>query len=313
MLWAGFKSLFTVTAILCVMLALGISHSPKLLAAWMVLLGVGITFSCIALIFNALAKGYDFFTYYFTLFLTPMMFLSGVFFPREQLPGAVRTVSDWLPLTNAVELVRPHVHGPVARPCRAPRAGAGGLHGRRLLGGAGAHAQALPRLKAMAATPLIPQDLLAIMVRGVSVIVASRDLALRPSVMRAVGSQVAPDGSSITVFVSRRQSRQLVQDVAATGHVAAVFSEPATHRTVQVKATRAILRNADASDAPVLARYLASMEHEIQRVGIAPPMTRAMLAHQLDDLVAISFEPEQAFDQTPGPKAGAPLSGGGSA
>jgi len=107
MLWAGFKALFTVTAILGVMLALDISHSPKLLAAWPVLLGVGITFSCIALIFNALAQGYDFFTYYFTLFLTPMMFLSGVFFPRDQLPAALRELSDWLPLTNAVELVRP--------------------------------------------------------------------------------------------------------------------------------------------------------------------------------------------------------------
>jgi len=107
MLWAAFKSLFTVTAMLGVMLALQISHSPKLLLAWPVLLGVGITFSCLALIANALAKGYDFFTYYFTLLLTPMMFLSGVFFPREQLPPAVRAVSDWLPLTNAVELVRP--------------------------------------------------------------------------------------------------------------------------------------------------------------------------------------------------------------
>ena len=107
MLWAAFKALFTVSAILCVMLALGISHSPKLLVAWPVLLGVGIMFSSIALIFNALAKGYDFFTYYFTLVLTPMMFLSGVFFPREQLPPVVRAISDWLPLTNAVELVRP--------------------------------------------------------------------------------------------------------------------------------------------------------------------------------------------------------------
>jgi lipooligosaccharide transport system permease protein len=107
MLWAGFKAVFTVTAILFVMLALNISHSMKLLAVWPVLLGAGITFSCIALIFNALAQGYDFFTYYFTLFLTPMMFLSGVFFPREQLPGPLRSVSDWLPLTNAVELVRP--------------------------------------------------------------------------------------------------------------------------------------------------------------------------------------------------------------
>jgi len=107
MLWAAFKALFTVTAILGVMLVLGISHSPKLLVAWPVLLGVGITFSCMALIFNALAKGYDFFTYYFTLFLTPMMFLSGIFFPREQLPPLVQAAASWLPLTAAVELVRP--------------------------------------------------------------------------------------------------------------------------------------------------------------------------------------------------------------
>ena len=107
MLWAAFKALFSVTAILLVMMALGISHSWKLLVAWPVLLGVGITFSCMALIFNALAKGYDFFTYYFTLFLTPMMFLSGIFFPREQLPGFVRVIADWLPLSVAVDLVRP--------------------------------------------------------------------------------------------------------------------------------------------------------------------------------------------------------------
>ena len=107
MLWAAFKSLFTVTAILGVMLGLSISHSPKLLVAWPILFGVGITFACIALIFNALAKGYDFFTYYFTLFLTPMMFLSGVFFPLEQLPALVRAVADWLPLSSAVALVRP--------------------------------------------------------------------------------------------------------------------------------------------------------------------------------------------------------------
>ena len=107
MIWAAFKSLFTVTAILGVMLALGITYSPKLLVVWPLLFGVGVTFACIALIFNALAKGYDFFTYYFTLFLTPMMFLSGVFFPLEQLPELVRMVANWLPLSNAVALVRP--------------------------------------------------------------------------------------------------------------------------------------------------------------------------------------------------------------
>ncbi|MCS6810980.1 MAG: ABC transporter permease [Tepidimonas sp.] len=107
MLWAAFKALFAASAILLVMLLLGVSHSPKLLLAWAVLGLTGVTFASLALIFNALAKGYDFFTYYFTLLLTPMMFVSGVFFPREQLPGWVQAVGQALPLTHAVELVRP--------------------------------------------------------------------------------------------------------------------------------------------------------------------------------------------------------------
>ncbi len=107
MLWAGFKALFSVVAILGVMLALGISHSPKLVLVPPILLMAGVTFASMALVFNAKAKGYDFFTYYFAVLLSPMMFLSGVFFPRAQLPAFAQAITDWLPLTAAVELVRP--------------------------------------------------------------------------------------------------------------------------------------------------------------------------------------------------------------
>ena len=106
-LWAAFKSLFTVSIIMVVMLLLGISHEWTQVLAWPVLLLTGVTFACIAMIFTALAKGYDFFTYYFTLFLTPMMFLSGVFFPRDQLPGWVQVIAQWLPLGAAIDIVRP--------------------------------------------------------------------------------------------------------------------------------------------------------------------------------------------------------------
>jgi len=37
---------------------------------------------------------------------TPMMMLSGVFFPLEQLPGAVQLAAALLPLHHGVELVR---------------------------------------------------------------------------------------------------------------------------------------------------------------------------------------------------------------
>jgi hypothetical protein len=156
----------------------------------------------------------------------------------------------------------------------------------------------------------LPADLLAMLARGVSTIVASHDAALRPSLMRAVGSEVAADGSRVTVWLARSQSRQLLQDIASTGQLAVVFSEPSTHRTVQLKARSATQRAALSSDQPLLARYLAAMRRELDGAGydgatIAP----AMLAHRLEDLVAVSFVPEEAFDQTPGPRAGASLGG----
>lgn len=111
MLWAAIKALISVGAILVVIFLLGISRAPSLLLALPVLGFVGITFASIALVFNALAKGYDFFTYYFTLVITPMTFLSGVYFPVEQLPAWLQVVSRVLPLTAAVEIVRPLVLG----------------------------------------------------------------------------------------------------------------------------------------------------------------------------------------------------------
>jgi len=143
--------------------------------------------------------------------------------------------------------------------------------------------------------------------KGVSAIVASRDAALRPSVMRAVGATIAPDGREITVFLARSQSRQLLQDLAASGQIAVVFSSPTSHRTVQVKAGGVTGRPATADDLPLLQRYLASMEWELCTIGYKAELVHSMLAFRLDDLVAISFQPETAFDQTPGPRAGAAL------
>lgn len=152
---------------------------------------------------------------------------------------------------------------------------------------------------------LLPADTLAMMRRGVSVNVGSRDANLRPSLMRAIGSALSEDGHVITVFLVRAQSRQLLQDIAATGRLAVVFSEPSTHRSVQVKASGAQVRNATPGDAAALERYALAMEQEIARVGFAPVMTRAMLAHRIEDVVAVSFTAEEAFEQTPGPRAGA--------
>jgi lipooligosaccharide transport system permease protein len=76
-----------------------------------VLFLTGLCFAGLGLIMTAFAKGYDFFNYYMTLVLTPMFILSGVFYPVSSLPAPLQTAVQVLPLTHAVDLVRPLIAG----------------------------------------------------------------------------------------------------------------------------------------------------------------------------------------------------------
>lgn len=111
MLWAATKALISGFAILLVLFALGIGLHPTTLLVPPLLFIIAATFASIALIMNAIAKAYDFFTYYFTLVLTPMIFLSGVYYPVTQLPGWLQSLAGYLPLSAAVQLVRPLLLG----------------------------------------------------------------------------------------------------------------------------------------------------------------------------------------------------------
>ena len=110
-LWAATKSLMSGVAVLLVIWIMGMSQ--HWLSLWTIPLAllVGLCFAALGLIMTALAPSYDFFMYYFTLLITPMMMLSGVFFPVAQLPLALQHVSAVLPLTHAIDLVRPLLNG----------------------------------------------------------------------------------------------------------------------------------------------------------------------------------------------------------
>jgi len=113
LVWAASKSLLSGLAILLVIAALGLTTSP--LALWVipVIFLTGLAFAAMGLIVCALAPSYDFFMYYFTLFITPMLLVSGVFFPTEQLPAALQAAAFWLPLAHAIQLARPLLLGQV--------------------------------------------------------------------------------------------------------------------------------------------------------------------------------------------------------
>src|SRR6478672_4473565 len=106
-IWCATKAVMSTTAILLVIQALGFGHTW--LALWILPLGflVGLCFGAFGLVMNALAPGYDFFTYFFTRVITPMLLFSGVYFPVEQMPAPLQTIASLLPLKHAIDISRP--------------------------------------------------------------------------------------------------------------------------------------------------------------------------------------------------------------
>lgn len=116
-IWAGSKAMLSGVAIMLVAGVLGYASFPSMLLAIPVIALTGLAFASVAMIVTALAPSYDFFMFYQTLALTPMMLLSGVFFPVAQLPPIAQHVTQLLPLSHAVDLIRPAMLG---RPIDSP-------------------------------------------------------------------------------------------------------------------------------------------------------------------------------------------------
>lgn len=144
----------------------------------------------------------------------------------------------------------------------------------------------------------------------VSVAVASRSAGNVPSVARALGCRVAPDRASVTLCVVGSQAGSLLTDIRTCGAIAVMFSEPSSHRSLQLKGRGARVCPASEEDALMVARYRASMDSELALVGFNKVFSDAFFSFEAADLVTLSFSPYAAFDQTPGPRAGIRLERG---
>ena len=106
MLWAGSKGFFFSFAVLCILSVFRIISLPHGLLAPFIGFLTGVMFSSLSLLVTSFVKTINHFNFYFTGCISPMFFFSGVVFPVENLPTAIRPVAEILPLTHAVRLMR---------------------------------------------------------------------------------------------------------------------------------------------------------------------------------------------------------------
>ena len=78
--WAATRSLITACAILLIIALFGLIDSPLAILVPLLALLQGLMFGAIAMFFTSLAPSIYSFNYFFTLFIPPMFFFSGVFF-----------------------------------------------------------------------------------------------------------------------------------------------------------------------------------------------------------------------------------------
>lgn len=140
----------------------------------------------------------------------------------------------------------------------------------------------------------------------VSVIVASRNAELVADVVRGCGCRVSRDRRQVTVLVEQRRASALLDDIAANGMIAVVFSQPSTHLTIQLKGTDARVVRVTAADRAAARQHLLDWSADLGRIGFDAPFSAA-LHGDTGELAAIRFTPTAAFQQTPGPAAGQPL------
>lgn len=116
MLWAGTKGLFFSFAVLCMLSLFGIVNLAYCLLAPLVGFLTGIMFAAIGIFTTSLIKTINHFSFYFTGFISPMFFFSGVVFPISNLPTQLQPIAELLPLTHAVRLTRAvctHIYHPI--------------------------------------------------------------------------------------------------------------------------------------------------------------------------------------------------------
>lgn len=156
--------------------------------------------------------------------------------------------------------------------------------------------------------PLHP-DLLAFLKRGLSLYAGGTDARGLPQVARALAIRPLP-GPQLGIAVPAEPAAALLAGIAASGQIALVLCQPTTHHTVQVKGRDACVEPLDPAQWPELVLNRDAFGAEIRPFGFDTDFNDAWFSlpgNNMDALRVVRFTPSGAWNQTPGPGAGAAM------
>ncbi|MCM2269668.1 MAG: hypothetical protein NDJ75_06170 [Thermoanaerobaculia bacterium] len=155
---------------------------------------------------------------------------------------------------------------------------------------------------------MIGSELQQFLESGVSVLVGTRDRLLVPEAARGFGLRVEAGGSELSVFLPHVWGARTVANLRDNARIAVAAARPQDHRSVQVKGAAVDVRDGGPADHADLDRYRERMVADFAVFGYPP---RILHRFAVWPCHVVRLRVEALFEQTPGPRAGAPLAAGG--
>ena len=137
-----------------------------------------------------------------------------------------------------------------------------------------------------------------------TILVGTRDTSLNPEITRGWGPTILPDGHTIDVCVSLSAGAKTLENLRYSDEIAVTFSHTATYKTVQLKGQFLESGELTPRDLEAFERQKNIFLEQTKVHGIPPNIVSRLFT---TDLVRIRFVVCEAFEQTPGPGAGAKL------
>lgn len=137
-----------------------------------------------------------------------------------------------------------------------------------------------------------------------TILVGTRDAALTPEITRGWGPTILPDGHTMDLCVSLSAGAKTLDNFRDNAEVAVTFCHTATYKTVQLKGQFLESGEPTPQDWEAVERQKKILTEQTKAYSISLTDVLRILP---PDLVKLRIVVQQAFEQTPGPGAGAIL------
>jgi hypothetical protein len=152
---------------------------------------------------------------------------------------------------------------------------------------------------------MLDDALVAFLQQGIAINIGTRNARFEPNAAY-VGAAVADaDRRHLTVYVPELGAERVLDDLRANGQAAVVFARPEDDRACQVKGTFVDARPARPDEEATVQEQYGGFLRQLAIIGMPGEASRTWIVWPA---IAVRLRITAVFDQTPGPRAGQPLS-----